>query len=295
MTRAMRGSECWTDHRLVRAVLTLHIAPPHGNLPKTVRAAYNVARLKDPSYQARFQQVLNEKLQDRVTTEGSSEKWTSFKETVSETAKEVLGVKTRTHEDCFDENDEKIKEAIHAKNKSYIEWLNEQSFVSKCEKFKALHAKVQTDLREMQDQWWRDKAAEVQHYADTHNAKKSFSSMKTVFGSSALSSAPLLSSDGKTLIKDQEGFSKRWRKHFNTLQNRPSSVDSVTANQVHQQPIGISLAKPPTIEEIKKAIHQTISGRASGKDGISAEIYKTAGPTPLGPSTMSCTLSRRRR
>ena len=118
VTRAMRGAECWTDHRLVRAVLTLHIALFHGNLPKTVRAAYNVARPKDPSYRARFQQVLDEKLQDRVTTEGSTENWTSFKETVSETAKEVLGVKTRTHEDWFDENDEKIKKAIHTKNKS---------------------------------------------------------------------------------------------------------------------------------------------------------------------------------
>ena len=120
VTRAMRGAECWTDHRLLRVVPTLYIAPPHGNRPKTVRAAYNVARLKDPSYRARFQQVLDEKLQDFVTTEGSTEKWTSFKETVSETAKEVLGVKTRTHEDWFDENDEKIKEVIYAKNKSYI-------------------------------------------------------------------------------------------------------------------------------------------------------------------------------
>ena len=62
VTRAMRGAECWTDHRLVRAVLTLHIAPPLGNRPKTVRAAYNVARLTVPSYRARFQQVLDEKL-----------------------------------------------------------------------------------------------------------------------------------------------------------------------------------------------------------------------------------------
>ena len=142
VTCAMRGAECWTDHRLVRAVLVLLIAPLHGNRPKTVRATYNVSRLKDPSYQARFQQVLDEKLQGCVTTEGSTEKWTSFKETVSKTAKEVLGVKTRTHEDWFDENKEKIKEAIRAKNKSYIEWLNDSSSVSKREKFKALQAKV---------------------------------------------------------------------------------------------------------------------------------------------------------
>ena len=81
-------------------------------------------------------QVLDEKLQDRVTTEGSTEKWTSFKETVSETAKKVLGAKSRTHEDWFDENDEKFKEAIHNKNKSYIEWLNDPSSISKREKLR---------------------------------------------------------------------------------------------------------------------------------------------------------------
>ena len=38
------------------------------------RAAYNVATLKDSSYRAIFQQVLDEKFQDRVTTKGSTEK-----------------------------------------------------------------------------------------------------------------------------------------------------------------------------------------------------------------------------
>ena len=42
-----------------------------------------------------------------------------------------------------------------------------------------------------------------------------------------------------------------------------------------------SLTDPPTMEEIEKAIRQTNSGRASGKDGIPAEIYKTAGPNAL--------------
>ena len=218
----------------------------------------------------------------RSSTEGSAEKWTSFKETVRETAKEVHGAKTRTHEDWFDENDEKIREAIHAKNKSYIEWLNDPSSVSKREKFNALQAKVQNDLWANQGQLWRDKVAKVQYFVDTHNAQNIFSSLKSVFGPSASGSAPLLSSDRKTLIKDQEGLSKRWQEIFSTLLNQPSSVDSSTLNQIPQQPVRVSLAKPPTIVEIKMAIHQTISSRASGKDGIPAEIYKAAGHDAFG-------------
>ena len=44
ITRAMRGAECWTDHRLIRAVLKLHIAPAQRKRPKTVRAAFDIAK-----------------------------------------------------------------------------------------------------------------------------------------------------------------------------------------------------------------------------------------------------------
>ena len=144
-----------------------------------------------------------------------------------------------------------------------------------------LQAKVQSDLRLMQDQWWQDKAAEVQYYANTHNSKQFFSSLKAIIGPSASSCSPLLASDGSTLIKDQEGLSKCWHEHFSNLPNRPSSVDKGALNQIPQQPIQESLAEPPTMDEIKKAIHKTTSGRASGKDGIPAEIYKAAGPNAL--------------
>ena len=76
-------------------------------------------------------------------------------------------------------------------------------------------------------------------------------------------------------------MSKRWQEHFSDLLNRPLSVDTGALNQISQQPIQDSLAEPPTMDKIKKAIHQTSSSRASGKDGIPAEIYKAAGPNAL--------------
>ncbi|XP_032232303.1 craniofacial development protein 2-like [Nematostella vectensis] len=62
VTRAMRGAECWTDHRLVRCTLKLHIAPRHPKRPKLVRTPFNTARLQQPSYLQKFQNSLNEKL-----------------------------------------------------------------------------------------------------------------------------------------------------------------------------------------------------------------------------------------
>lgn len=54
-----------------------------------------------------------------MTPEVCTRKWSSFKHTVAVTAREALGLKTRTHEDWFDQNDVKIKETFYAKNNSY--------------------------------------------------------------------------------------------------------------------------------------------------------------------------------
>ena len=69
----------------------------------------------------------------------------------------------------------------------------------------------------------------------------------------------------------------RWAEHFSTLLNRPSTVDPTALEQVPQQPTLNDLDFPSSMDELTKAMKQTNSGRASGKDGIPAEIYKAAG------------------
>ena len=63
--------------------------------------------------------------------------------------------------------------------------------------------------------------------------------------------------------------------------NRPSTVDRAALSQIPQQPVKDEVTLSPSMEEIRKAIFQTNTGRASGKDGIPAEIYKVAGPNTL--------------
>lgn len=43
--RAMRGAECWTDHRLVRSVVKLYIAPTRQKKPKLNRPSFNIAKI----------------------------------------------------------------------------------------------------------------------------------------------------------------------------------------------------------------------------------------------------------
>uniref|UniRef100_H3B9N4 Uncharacterized protein n=1 Tax=Latimeria chalumnae TaxID=7897 RepID=H3B9N4_LATCH len=73
----------------------------------------------------------------------------------------------------------------------------------------------------------------------------------------------------------------RWAEYFNSLLNRSSSVDPKALDLVPQQPIKEDLDLPPSLSEVKTAISQMNTGKAPGKDGIMAEIYKAASPKTI--------------
>ena len=281
ITRAMRGAECWTDHRLVRSTLTLHITPNQQKRPKQTRAAFNTEKLGAGMYREQFAAQLDQNLTTLGPLTGDvNQQWEQFKTLVKETAQSLLGPKKRVHQDWFDENDEAITKLLTEKQKAFTAWQNDLSSISKKDHFKHLQSQAQASLRRMQNEWWEQKAKEVQMYADTKNSKRFFSAIKAVYGPSRPTTTPLLSANG-TLLKEKSAINERWREHFSTLLNRPSSVSNDALEQIPQRPTIDSLDLPPTLDEVKKAISQTSSGKAPGMDGIPAEVYKATGPVAL--------------
>ena len=49
-------------------------------------------------------------------------------------------------------------------------------------------------------------------------------------------------------------------------------------NQVPQEPIQHHLGDVPSLDEVKKAINQLKNNKATGSDGVPAEILKVSGP-----------------
>ena len=138
ITRAMRGAECWTDHRLIRAELKLHIAPAQRKRQNTVRAAFDIAKLKKDVLCKRFQDTLDANSRNATLTEDCTEKWDQFKNIVNETAKSVLGPKQRVHQDWLDDNDEQITQLLQEKNGAFITWQNDHSSQAKKRPVQAL-------------------------------------------------------------------------------------------------------------------------------------------------------------
>ena len=137
----------------------------------------------------------------------------------------------------------------------------------------------------MQDEWWEKKADEIETYAATKNSEMFFSAIKEFYGPTKPRTTPLPSADGSALLKEKSSIKARWREHFSTLLNRPSTVDTTVLDQIPQKPMITSLDLPlplsPTIHEVSKAIRQTSSGKSPGMDWIPVEILKSAGPVAL--------------
>ena len=86
----------------------------------------------------------------------------------------------------------------------------------------------------MQDSWLSSKADEIQSFADRKDMKKFFEALKTVYGSQSSGTTPLLSADGTSLLSDKEAILKRWAEHFDSVLNRPSSINDELSTDYHR-------------------------------------------------------------
>ena len=129
----------------------------------------------------------------------------------------------------------------------------------------------------MQDSWLSKKAEEIQSFADRKDMKKFHDALKTIYGPKSSGATPPLSADGSSLLTDKDAILKRWAEHFNSVLNRPSSVNENTINRLPHIQCSVLLDEFPTVTETRKAIQHLSSGKAPGTDAISAEVYKADG------------------
>ena len=124
---------------------------------------------------------------------------------------------------------------------------------------------------------WHSLSLPYNYFADRKDMKKLHDALKTIYGPKSSGATPLLSADGSTLLTDKDTILKRWAEHFNSVLNRPSSVNDNAINRLPQIECNVLLDEFPTVTETRKAIQHLSSGKAPGTDAIPAEVYKAGG------------------
>ena len=220
-------------------------------------------------------------LENFTCTEDVERDWESLKDIAYSSASNIIGPIVRKHKDWFDENNDEIRKLLDEKLKAHKACSSDPNCDAKKAAFRSIKSKVQRELRRMQDDWLSNKADEIQSYADRNNSRNFYSALKAIYGPSSSSSPTLLSSDGSTLLTDHDKVLERWAEHFCNVLNRPSSINDEAISNLPQVPLKEEMDYPPDVAEVTKATEQLSCGKAPGRDGIPAEIYKYGGSTLL--------------
>lgn len=273
--KVMRGAECWTDHRLVRAKLNLKIRNKFKCKSITTKRL-NVERLISQETRDSLSLLIN-----HLEPLNQENPWDDFKDKIYNSAKDVLDVKRRNHQDWFDDNDEDIQDLLKEKqqiyNKTLIPNLSSNEKEKAVQNFKQIKRIVQRHLRDIQNTWWENKAMELQNASDCGDSKTLYHLLKQTYGPQLSSFAPLRSKVGNKLLRDPVEIQERWVEHYSELLNRLTDVDHSILNNLEQLPIKYFLEESPDQEEVNKAIEQMNNGKSPGMDGIPAEVLKGGG------------------
>ena len=76
------------------------------------------------------------------------------------------------------------------------------------------------------------------------------------------------------VLTDKDAILKRWAEHFNSVLNRPSSVNDNAINRLPQIECNVLLDEFPTVTETRKAIQHLSSGKAPSTDAILLKSIK---------------------
>ena len=134
----------------------------------------------------------------------------------------------------------------------------------------------------MRDSWLSARVDEIQSFADKNDTKNFYSSLKKIYGPTNASSSLLLSADGTKFISGKNKILERCAEHFDSVLNRPSSINDKAIELQLQVPVNESLEVIPILEEVQIAIRQLSSGKAPESDSMTAEIYKEGGSVLTG-------------
>ena len=86
----------------------------------------------------------------------------------------------------------------------------------------------------MLDSWVRKKTEEIQSFADRKDMKTFHDVLKIIYGPKSSGATPLLIADGNKLLTDKDTTLERWAEHFNSVPNRPSSVNDNALTDYHR-------------------------------------------------------------
>ncbi|VDL98400.1 unnamed protein product [Schistocephalus solidus] len=104
-------------------------------------------------------------------------------------------------------------------------------------------------------------------YEDRNNLKNFFKALKAIYGPCIKGTAPLLSSDGTTLLTEKSHILNRWADHFRCALNCSSAISDAAIDRLPQVDTNNDLGLPPSLTETIRTVQQISRARRAPADG----------------------------
>ena len=202
------------------------------------------------------------------------QKWTTFKSSFQETAEEVLGWKEKSNKPWISHNSwTAIDDRKKLKHK--IEVTKSERIKDQLRKdYKEKDKETKRSIRRYRRKWIDDLIREAEEAANKGQMKTVYDITKIVCNCKSRQSQAVRDKSGQ-LLTSEDAKLERWRQHFEeTLnQNKHSVPLDVQEDECIPELVAIS-QEPINKEEIKAALKSMKSGKAPGRNSITAELLK---------------------
>lgn len=247
----------------------------HPHRPRTApHRKLNCTPLNHPITKDNLQRLLARNL-GQIPKESTG--WPTLRDAIYSIASEVLGHSRKRHQDWFDSNAAIIQSLLQTKHQAYKALLSCPGSSTLKATFAEARAETQSALWSMEDNWWVQKAQEIQHLADINNTQGFYDAIKALYGPRKRTVAPVRSADVSTLFKDRHEILDCWTDHFSTLLNHTNPVDPHIPDKLPDLPTLTHLDNPPQYSETRQAIRSLKNNKSVVPDGILAEMFKHGG------------------
>lgn len=277
-TRVWRSADCDTDHRMLVCKMKVRwkkCGKTAASRPKRI----NVAGLRREQDRREFQCEMTRSLNSiTITEEESAEStWQLLRNAAVKVCLDTIGrVPKKRDPDWFQDNAAEIEAAISQRRERHNKVLSNPQDAQCQREYKAAKSKVLKTTRRAKNQWYLEKAAEIQKLADMHDTRGFYNAIKEIYGPTCSKECPVRDTEGR-LLKQAPEIRNRWREYYLQLLNATSVADLEAIQSLPQYPEHASLGEPPSPEEVENAIKLLKNNKAPGLDELPAEVFKNGG------------------
>lgn len=268
--RVMRSAQCETDHYLVRA--KIHLKPKFSLTKKQNPIHYNNRCLLNENASQLFRNRLNVNAANNDGDQNVEAVWSNIKNAIPNTAAETLEKKKTNFSDWFDESDNTIKSLLDEKRRLHNEYLRRPTKENE-KQLKNSRRKCQGEIRKIRDEWWRNRAQQLQQYINVGDSYNLYKGIKAIVSPPKRSLAIIEDENGEK-IKDQDLRLQRWSKYFDNLYNQEAEIDENIINLNIPECTENINDNPPNKSEIAAAIQRIKNNKSPGQDAITGEMLK---------------------